>query len=263
MISGSAAKNLIDSHAAWWGLAGLQMLVDEAPVNWLAASTATPQPAVKGADTPREAQTAAPSRIFPTLEKAAPSLKPPLDPRAIPDDWMAFQTWLANDPSVPGIRWSNRRILPHGDRGARLMIVSLCPEMEDDQLGVLHSGKAGALLDAMLRAVGLTRANCYLASLAMTRPPGGRLDTHELAALAPLLWHHVRLAKPDRLLLLGTDLTRLMASTDVAAARGQTLYINQDGVKVEAVATQHPLLLLDRPARKAAAWDSLKRLAQG
>ena len=113
---------------------------------------------------------------------------------------------------------------------------------------------------ALHTAIGLAREQCYLASLALTRPPGGRVDAGDLAALTPLLWHHLALARPDRLLLLGSDLTMLAAGTDLAAARGRLLNINHDGVTVTAAAIQHPLLLLDRPARKAAAWDSLKLL---
>jgi DNA polymerase len=143
------------------------------------------------------------------------------------------------------------------------MVLSLTPEMDDQAEGKLHSGRAGQLLDAMLRAIGHDRSQCYLASLALTRPPGGRIDAGDMAALTPLLWHHLRLARPEKLLIFGTDLAQLAAGTDPSAARGQLLFINHDGVKVEAVAIQHPLLLLDRPARKAAAWDSLKRFAQG
>ena len=266
MLSPAAALSIIDSHAAWWSLAGVETVTGEIPVNWLAA----PAPLAIAAAGPTgesapDAAWAAKVRRTPAADpmtRSSPLSATPLAPLAMPDEWQAFHAWLENDPAVPGTRWHTRRILPHGRQGARLMLVSLCPEMADQDTGMLHSGSAGQLLDAMLRAIGLERADCYLASAALTRPPGGRIDDGDLAALAPLLWHHVRIAQPARLLLFGTDITRLMAATDVVAARGMTLNINQDGVSVEAVATQHPLLLLDRPARKAAAWDSLKRLAQ-
>ena len=61
-----------------------------------------------------------------------------------------------------------------GEAGAPLMLLTAWPEIDDQRDGVLFSGPAGALLDAMLRAIGLTRDQCYVASLAVTRPPGGR-----------------------------------------------------------------------------------------
>ena len=256
----SSAALLVESHLSWWQLAGLDNLVEEAPQNWLAPK------AEISAETPR-AEAAAPPparRAEPALVPLAPTGAPPaLAPLAMPDDWTEFQAWLAADPAVPGTRWSPQRILPAGTPGAKLMVLALSPEMADHDAGQLFAGDCGRLLDAMLRAVGLGRGDCYLASLALTRPPGGRIDTGEMAALTPLLWHHLRLAAPQQLLLFGTDLAQAVVNSDLAALRGHLRDVNQADVKVAATAVQHPLLLLDRPARKAAAWDSLKLLAQG
>lgn len=259
MIASPAAL-LIESHRSWWQLAGLETLVGEAPQNWLA-----PRPEIS-AETPRtEAATPALARrAEPVAAVPTPTIAPPpLAPLAMPGDWTAFQAWLAADPAVPGTRWHPQRILPAGAPGAKLMVLALSPEMADHDAGQLFAGDCGRLLDAMLRAIGLDRADCYLASLALTRPPGGRIDAADMAALTPLLWHHLRLAAPQKLLLFGTDLAQAVLGSDLAALRGSLRDVNQAGVKVAATAVQHPLLLLDRPARKAAAWDSLKLLAQG
>jgi uracil-DNA glycosylase len=198
------------------------------------------------------------------IAERAPAPPPmPLAPLAMPDDWDDFHRWLAEDPAVPGTAWHPRRVLPTGPQAAPLMILSLCPEMADQDSGTLYSGDAGKLLDAMLRAIGLQRAQCYAASLALTRPPGGRVDAAQADMLVPLLWHQLRLARPERLLLFGGDLVRLVTGADIAALRGELRLVNHVGVNVEVVAVQHPMLLLDRPIRKAAAWDSLKRLARG
>src|SRR3546814_11012992 len=93
------------------------------------------------------------------------------------------------------------------------MLLTAWPEIDDQQSGALFSGAAGQLLDAMLRAIGMARADCYTASLAVTRPAGGRCDGEEAAELDRLLWHHLRLAKPERLLLIGSDITRMAAAT--------------------------------------------------
>ena len=257
-MTASTAALLVESHRSWWQLAGLETLVDEAPQNWLAPRP-DPVPENRAPD-PLQA-----ARPIESPEPAsAPMVAPaPLAPLAMPDDWAAFQHWLANDAAVPGTRWHPQRILPAGTQSAKLMVLALTPEMADQDAGQLFAGDAGRLLDAMLRAIGLTRAQCYLASLALTRPPGGRIDGVDMAALTPLLWHHLRLAAPAKLLIFGSDLAQLVFGTDLAALRGSLRDVNQSGVTVPATATQHPLLLLDRPARKAAAWDSLKLLAEG
>jgi DNA polymerase len=260
----SAATLLIESHKQWWEQAGLEALVDEAPVNWLAPPKVSDTPpaqmasetAVRAAEH-WVAGTAAhlqPAAVAP----AAPT--PSVDPVAMPGDWTGFQTWLAQDAAVPGTRWHPHRVLPAGPVAAPLMVLALTPEMADHDAGSLFSGDCGRLLDAMLRAIGLTRGACYLSSLALTRPPGGRLDASDLTALTPLLWHHLEMARPERLLLLGTDLTQIATGIELAAARGRLLDVNHHGITMQAAAIQHPMLLLDRPARKAAAWDSLKLL---
>jgi DNA polymerase len=143
------------------------------------------------------------------------------------------------------------------------MLLTAWPEIDDQRDQALFTGPPGQLLDAMLGAVGTTRADCYLASLAITRPPGGRIDERDAAELDRLLWHHLRLARPGRLLLIGSDIVRMAAKLQLADARGKLLDINQDGGKLEAVAVAHPAMLLARPAQKAAAWDSLKLFNRG
>lgn len=264
MFPASHARSLIDSQFDWWTLAGLETLTDEAPRDWLAAPA--PVKTFEPADAVVARRPALPKASpAPRVTEAAPAVAPlpPLAPLAMPGDLAAFRQWLEHHPALPGTQWNSRRILPEGQAGAALMVLSLTPEMDDEAAGALYSGPAGKLLDAMLRAIGLTRENCYLASLTLTRPPGGWLDPADLAALAPMLWHHVGLVQPKRLLIFGSDLTRLMAGTDPAEARGRLLSVNHNGTNMDVVAIQHPALLLDRPVRKAAAWDSLKLLVQG
>src|SRR3546814_7464060 len=82
------------------------------------------------------------------------------------------------------------------------------PEIDDQRDGLLFAGSAGTLLDAMLRAIGTTQDDCYRASLAVTRPPGGRCELNAAEELARLLRHHLKLARPERLMLIGDDILR-------------------------------------------------------
>jgi uracil-DNA glycosylase len=282
MFDAVSARAMIDSHLDWWSLAGVDTPAGEAAVNWLNLAPPPAKLPEKAAGKPRSDLAArdvdvGPDRIFhqsavsirraspvpsvgaargPSPDNAVPAAATPM-----PADWAAFQRWLAEDATVPGSHWARQRILPTGSPGAPLMLLALCPELEDQDSGQLFTA-AAPLLDAMLQAVGFTRAECYLAALALTRPPGGRIGPAELEALTPLLWHHLRLAAPSRLLVFGTDLCRLLTREDLSATRGRLLSVNHDGVNMEAVAIQHTVLLHDRPVRKAAAWDSLKLLAR-
>ena len=253
---------LAESYSDWWSLAGVEALVGEEPAGWLDVPPANDAAASK----PKRVVEAEPELLpLPAAlqRQETPEAAEPKGPVVFPDDWNEFQSWLATGADVPGSQWDARRILPVGEAGAPLMLFTAWPEIDDQQGGTLFSGAAGKLLDAMLRAIGMARADCYVASLAVTRPAGGRCDGPDAAELDRLLWHHLRLAKPERLLLIGSDITRMAAATALPDARGRLLNINQDGAKMETVAVAHPVMLLARPAQKAAAWDSLKLFNRG
>lgn len=261
-MGGSYSAQLAESISDWWSLAGVDALVGEQPTGWLVTPAANDAAAAK----PKRQAVVEPE--LPPLPSAlrrqeVPQTAEPKGPAVFPDDWNEFQSWLATGSDVPGSQWDARRVLPVGQAGAPLMLLTAWPEIDDQRNGTLFSGPTGKLLDAMLQAIGTARDNCYVASLAVTRPAGGRCDGEDADELDRLLWHHLRLAKPGRLLLIGSDIVRMATRTALPDARGRLLNINQDGGKVDAVAVAHPAMLLARPAQKAAAWDSLKLFNRG
>src|SRR3546814_20360243 len=53
------------------------------------------------------------------LQRQAPVEAPtPKGPVTFPDEWNAFQTWLAEHPDVPGSQWDAPRVLPAGAPGS-------------------------------------------------------------------------------------------------------------------------------------------------
>src|SRR3546814_4380422 len=141
------------------------------------------------------------------------------------------------------------------------MILTAWPEIDDQRDAALFVGPPGALLDAMLRAVGTTRDACYRASLAVTRPPGGRCDQADTEELARLLRHHLKLARPERLLLVGGDIVRMAAGIALPDARGRLLDVNHDGGKMAAVAVASPAMLLARSEEHTSELQSLMRIS--
>jgi DNA polymerase len=75
--------------------------------------------------------------------------------------------------------------------------------------------------------------------------------------------HHIQLAQPQCLILLGQDIARILTGQDMPRLRGRQFDINQNEVSYPAIALPHPAMMLARPAHKAAAWDSLKHILRG
>jgi DNA polymerase len=225
----------IASLLSWWQEAGVDVLVDEESRNWLA---------------PVERAPVAP------IAPASPAAKPAA--AALPTDLAAFQAWLAtsSDISVP----IATRIAPAGDIASGLMLLADQPEAEDAETGLLMSGSIGKLFDNMMAAIGRDRASIYLAAMAPGRTAGGYVDPASAALFGRLAHHHVAIAKPRLLLLLGEAPSRTMLGLGFVEARGRVHTIDLPGGAVRAVATFHPRTLIQHPAQKARAWADLQLL---
>ena len=108
------------------------------------------------------------------------------------------------------------------------MIVSDCPDEDDLDAGTILSGATGTLLRNMLSAIGVDLAACYRASLSVTRPASGRLPAGEIADLATSMRHHIALARPQNLLLLGTGASEALIGSSSASA-GAEAASSRDG----------------------------------
>jgi uracil-DNA glycosylase family 4 len=230
-------ENAASAYLAWWRLAGVDCAVAEAPVNWLRPAVA---PISGGAAQP----------VVPAITEPKPQ------------DLESFHLWLQDESPHPEQRWPGRAILPTGAADAPLMIVTDMPDPADLEAGSLLADRAGALCDAMLRAIGLDRAQVYVASLFFRRPPGGMVEAADLSAAADRMRTHVHLARPRRLLLLGDRTARALMPANGEATGNSLRNFSHDGGILPAVATFHPRLLLCQPAAKAECWRALQSLIE-
>lgn len=144
-----------------------------------------------------------------------------------------------------------------GDRQADWLIVGEAPGESEDLEGEPFVGQAGALLDNMLKALGLSRQrNVYLTNVLKCRPPANRNpEADEIAQCTPYLRRQVELLQPRIILAMGrfAVLALLDSNEPVGKLRGQVHRFN--GVPV--VVTYHPAYLLRNLPDKARAWADL------
>ncbi|ABQ70442.1 uracil-DNA glycosylase [Rhizorhabdus wittichii DC-6] len=246
---GSTAE--ITSLMGWWEDAGLDVLVDEAPRDWLARvvpPVARPVAAVAApAPVPAQPTVAAPIPAQPAARAAA-----------FPDTLDGFQSWLATSDEIT--MPMSARIAASGDPATGLMVLVDLPEAEDPANGRLLSGPAGDLFDKMLGAMGRDRQSLYLSAMAPGRPSGGFVDPTQGALFGRLARHHVLLAQPRALLLMGEQPSRTFLNLGFVEARGRVHDVQLPGGAVNAVATFHPRTLLQHPQQKRRAWEDLQLL---
>jgi DNA polymerase len=171
-----------------------------------------------------------------------------------------------------------------GDSRPDWLIVGEAPGEEEDRQGQPFVGPAGQLLDRMLAAMQLARAQkVYIANVIKCRPPMNRNPSpQEIAACSPYLLRQVALLQPRLIVAMGrfaalTLLTEGGALTAEQARqlplgklRGRVHTVHVCGLSLPLVATYHPAYLLRSPAEKGKAWadlclamDTMERAAAG
>jgi DNA polymerase len=125
-------------------------------------------------------------------------------------------------------------------------------------------GRSGALLDRMLNAIDLERAqHAYITNVIFWRPPGNRTPTPEEAAIcAPFLERHIELQQPKVLVLLGgTPVKHVLRIEDgITRIRGKWgVYRSKTG-DIPALPMFHPAYLLRQPSAKRQTWQDLQNL---
>ena len=146
-----------------------------------------------------------------------------------------------------------------GDLHARLMLVGEGPGEQEDLQGRPFVGPAGQLLDRMLAAIGLTRAQVYIANVVKCRPPKNRVPTpEEAAACLPYLRAQVALVRPRVIALLGATAARAVLGDEVRITRDRGKWVERKGVFL--LPTYHPAALLRDERKKRPAWEDFKAL---
>jgi DNA polymerase len=152
-----------------------------------------------------------------------------------------------------------------GNPAARIMLVGEAPGADEDRLGLPFVGVSGQLLDRMLAAIGLSRANdVYIANIVPWRPPGNRTPTtQEMMICKPFIERQIELAAPDILVTVGGPSSQaLLGIPGIMAARGKWREYQAGGRMIPALPTLHPAYLLRNPIAKRQSWLDLRSLRQ-
>jgi DNA polymerase len=146
-----------------------------------------------------------------------------------------------------------------GKHRADWMIIGEAPGADEDRQGEPFVGRAGQLLNSMLRAIGFPRDEVFIANVLKCRPPGNRdPKADEVACCAPYLARQIELVNPRIILCVGRIAAQNLLATDVPIGklRGQ---VHRLGVAQRpVVVTYHPAYLLRSPGEKRKAWDDLQ-----
>jgi len=151
-------------------------------------------------------------------------------------------------------------VFADGNPEARVMFVGEAPGRDEDIEGLPFVGRSGKLLDRMLTAIGLDRAQVYIANIVPWRPPGNRTPTPQESQIClPFILRQIELADPDILVCLGgpSAQTLLGIKDGITKTRGRWFTFDTGTRQIRAMPTFHPAFLLRSPLQKRFAWRDL------
>jgi len=144
-----------------------------------------------------------------------------------------------------------------GDPNARLMFIGEGPGADEDMQGLPFVGRAGQLLNNMIAAMGLKRAEVYIANIVKCRPPQNRVpEPEEANTCTRFLFRQIEVIRPQVIVALGATAATYLLGGKSALARLRGRLHEARGAKL--IVTYHPAYLLRDPTQKKEAWKDLQ-----
>jgi len=174
-----------------------------------------------------------------------------------PLSWEDLEAQVAGCTACPLHQGRTHTVFGVGNREAEWMVIGEAPGEQEDLQGEPFVGRAGQLLNEMIRAVGFKREAVYIANVVKCRPPKNRDPAaEEAAACEGYLKGQLALVKPKIILAVGRIAAQnlLKTATPIGKLRGQVHYYDQ----IPLVVTYHPAYLLRSQTEKRRAWEDLK-----
>jgi DNA polymerase len=236
---------LLYSALSWWEMAGVDLCMEEAPRRWLESPAPPVMIATDGMQDARK-----------------PQPVPAQQPARI-DTLDALLNHLLTAPELVEAGPPARRIAASGHPDAPLMVLVDVPDEGDAARGALLTGESARLFDAMLAAMGKTRADCYLAAVCPGAPPGGLLPSSSIPRFEALARDHAGFAGGETLWLMGSAAIRAILQVDALPLPKGLQLFNHGGRKKAVIAGHAPRFLMRQPKHKAQVWAAMQALMTG
>ena len=292
--AGDAKRNKLLAVLSWQYAMGADEVVHADAVDWLTRDNAPPMPIsalIKQRATPKQSGTQSdiqPGTVRPSSSVPSGSAAP-----AAPESTQAqaslTRTFIATAPEAGeasakeaalaaatlqalrdalaafdgcGLKATAKNLcFFRGAQQARVMVIGEAPGRDEDRSGVPFIGRAGQLLDKMLKTIGLDDSLVHVTNVVYWRPPGNRTPTaQEVLVCKPFLLRQIDLVSPEIIIVVGGSAAHAILETTqgIMKLRGNWHEISMtNGATVRIMPTLHPAYLLRTPAAKRLVWRDL------
>ena len=153
-------------------------------------------------------------------------------------------------------------VFGEGNINSNVMFIGEGPGANEDEQGRPFVGRAGMLLDKMLKAVDLDRnKNIYITNMVKCRPPQNRDPLpQEQKACEAWLKEQINLIDPKVIVLLGRIAAMKFIDENIRITRQHGEFFEKDGRIY--MPTLHPAALLRNPKQKPGAFNDFLLLRE-
>jgi len=146
-----------------------------------------------------------------------------------------------------------------GNREARLMFVGEAPGADEDAQGKPFVGRAGQLLNKIIEAIGMKRADVFIGNVNRCRPANNRTPVLAEAKICkPFLIREIAVVQPEIIVVLGNTAMKNLLDTKEGITKLRGNFQDYNGIKV--MPTFHPAYLLRDPTKKRETWEDMKKV---
>jgi DNA polymerase len=148
-----------------------------------------------------------------------------------------------------------------GNPNTNLLFIGEAPGENEDLQGKAFVGRAGKLLDDLLKEIGLNRSHVYIANIVKCRPPANRQPVPaEVNACIHFLLHQIELIQPRMIICLGLVAAKALLKLDLPLGRMRSQVFTFQGI--DAMVTYHPAAILRNINLMEAAREDFKKIKQ-
>lgn len=171
------------------------------------------------------------------------------------EDLEAVRLRLLSDLKCPLRDSATNLVFGKGNPDAKIMFIGEAPGAQEDLQGLPFVGSAGKELDRLLRTIGLTLEEVYIANILKYRPPENRNpEMDEIRRHTPFLVAQIMAIKPEIIATLGNFSTKFVLADfnpdgmksigGITSLHGKAVDKEIDGLKFKVFPLYHPAACL-------------------
>ena len=173
-------------------------------------------------------------------------------------DWPGLKHQVSKCTRCDLHRGRTQTVFGVGNERPKWLIVGEAPGADEDKQGEPFVGRAGQLLNAMLKAAGFDRDEVYITNIVKCRPPNNRNPrVEEAQACSSFLSRQIEFLSPKLILAVGRVAAHNLLDSDLALGRLRGITHRYGPENIPVVVTYHPAYLLRQPGEKQKVWTDL------